>query len=306
MGMKKRMKVKPKPVATRTTTGSVLCCYAVVAVLAVLVLFAACLAGLEAYQSQPAVSVRTHGLQHLVKDQPTLNWKITTHMVGRVPVIAIDNFLPPSVAETMHTELYGGWNSSEWLYTTNVPNTNEKIRSRDRIPERRKLVLDALANDPRVFAYSKWELRRNASVFKRLRGYMESAQSAVAQELKVSLVGISDMFVSCFDDGDFLSFHQDGYSGSIAFVMTLAKTWTHNDGGLLQMCQGQAGCTDFVPRFNRLLLFRTRGGPVIPHQVTQVTLKTSETKKRFGLTGWYMDSNDLKDKTFMAEFKKMQ
>ena len=46
-------------------------------------------------------------------------------------------------------------------------------------------VLDALAKDPRVFAYSKWELRRNASVFKQLRGYMENAQSEVAQELKV-------------------------------------------------------------------------------------------------------------------------
>jgi len=233
-------------------------------------------------------------------------WSVNSHMVGAVPVIAIDNFLPEALAEKLHTELYQGWNSSEWLYTTNVPNTNQKIRSRDQIAERRKVVLEALARDPHVFAYSKWELKRSASVFKQLRAFMEEAQEQIAAELQVKLVGISDMFVSCFDRGDFLSFHQDGYSGSIAFVMTLAKSWTHTDGGLLQMCQGKSGCTDFVPRFNRLLLFRTRGGPSIPHQVTQVKSHAGESKKRFGLTGWYMDSTDEKDETFMAEFKKMQ
>lgn len=70
---------------------------------------------------------------------------------------------------------------------------------------------------------------------------------------------------------DFLSFHQDGYSGSIAFVLTLAKDWDVEDGGVLQMCidhrGSYIGCKNFVPTFNRLVLFRTRGGPPIPHRV---------------------------------------
>ena len=98
----------------------------------------------------------------------------------------------------------------------------------------------------------------------------------------MELLGVSDMFVSCFDQGgqcgitaelhadDMLSLHEDGYSGSVAFVLTLAKGWRREDGGLLSMCSStsQRHCQDMVPTFNRLVLFRTRGGPQIPHRVS--------------------------------------
>eukprot|EP00656_Telonema_subtile_P053322 TRINITY_DN7694_c0_g1_i2.p1 TRINITY_DN7694_c0_g1~~TRINITY_DN7694_c0_g1_i2.p1 ORF type:complete len:161 (-),score=19.48 TRINITY_DN7694_c0_g1_i2:15-497(-) len=151
-------------------------------------------------------------------------------------------------------------------------------------------------------------LKPSHTVFQLIESEMAAAQSLLGGVLGVELLGVSDMFVSCFDLDDMLSLHEDGYSGSVAFVLTLAKGWRREDGGLLSMCSStsQRHCQDMVPTFNRLVLFRTRGGPQIPHRVTAVRVPGGEHRKRFGVTGWYMDRADTLDPVFMRENAKMK
>lgn len=191
-----------------------------------------------------------------------------------------------------------------WLYTTNSHGGNQKIRSVWTREERRKFVTESYKRGR--FSYSKWELSAGHSIYTMMGQLMESrgARVAVARALfpdeahhrgrglsddsaASHLGNISDYFVTAYTDGDFLSTHSDGASGSLAWVLHLAKEdWDADSGGALRFNPGSAvkAARDFTPSFNRLLLFLTRPD-FTPHQVLPVK-RPHRAEPRFGMTGW--------------------
>jgi Rps23 Pro-64 3,4-dihydroxylase Tpa1-like proline 4-hydroxylase len=115
---------------------------------------------------------------------------------------------------------------------------------------------------------------------------------------------LTDLFVTHYDVGNFLSPHNDAASGTYAFVASLASgpQWKSKFGGALEfLCEPgirKKVCHRFGSNFNTLIIFPTRslfgvkGGPF--HRVTSVT---SSSKRagfyRFGFTGWYQLSADM-------------
>ena len=77
-----------------------------------------------------------------------------------------------------------------------------------------------------------------------------------------------------YSDGDFLSTHNDGASGSLAWVFHLASEWDAASGGSLRFNAYSAfrGARDFQPGWNRMLLFLTRPN-YTPHQVCATHLE---------------------------------
>ena len=174
--------------------------------------------------------------------------------------------------------------------------------------ERRQEVEDIYRS--RRFAYSKWELAARSRLYQAVGNMMATAEvrEAVARAVGLAAAGgtpalgsVSDYFITAYDQGDFLSTHSDGASGSLAWVLHLAKgAW---DGGALRFNAGRAAPTqDFSPAFNRMLLFLTRPDHT-PHQVLPVRRASGP---RFGLTGWYMTSTDKVDEWFLRENALMQ
>ena len=255
------------------------------------------------------------------------------------PAVIIDNFLPPALASRWHKAMVSSWKAGRscrerqqcvsaadcaWLYTTNDGGSNAKVRSVYRVAERRRAA--AFNHALGRFAYSKWELGAQHAVYAAVGELMDAPQvrGAVGGALAaaypgVGLGSITDYFVTAFDDGDFLSTHSDGASGSAAWVLHLAEGWRAADGGALSFSAGSAvqSRRDFEPRFNRMLLFLTR--PLVTnHQVLPVTRGTRARSAgvvgalaratstfspagagwtpdglpRFGLTGWYMTTAD--------------
>jgi Rps23 Pro-64 3,4-dihydroxylase Tpa1-like proline 4-hydroxylase len=136
---------------------------------------------------------------------------------------------------------------------------------------------------------------------------------------------LSDLFVTLFSTGDFLSPHNDYMSGSWAFVVSLMEApqdgaeWRDEFGGVLRFrCPHAKGtrpsryskrfCEQVRPAFNTALIWRTiPTGP--EHQVPHVSWKAEgEGFRRFGFTGWYMDQDSamLRDKNFVEERNKMR
>jgi Rps23 Pro-64 3,4-dihydroxylase Tpa1-like proline 4-hydroxylase len=145
---------------------------------------------------------------------------------------------------------------------------------------------------------------------------------------------LSDLFVTQYSVGDFLTPHNDGAGGSWAFVVSLMDSpgeeeWNADDfGGTLRfecprnhvkfrqqngMRRPYQWCESLSPSFNSLLLFRTYSsdgkkittGPL--HEVLPVKWKAAvEGFHRFGVTGWYMDMTDDMPDRFRTERDKMR
>jgi|MDTA01.1.fsa_nt_gb hypothetical protein len=252
-------------------------------------------------------------------------WRIKTEPVSAgTQVFAIDGFLPPKLADEWYETLNATWERSlpcrsdpsacvsgghdedahggglcSWLYTTNSHGSNAKVRSVFRRHERKREVHDMYRRGN--FAYSKWELTAGHSLYASMGEMMstDAVRDAVSRAVRMegNLGNISDYFVTAFDDGDFLSTHSDGASGSLAWVLHLsAGTWDSSAGGELRFNAGPPpgrsfGQRDFAPSFNRLLLFLTRPD-YVPHQVLPVKLPSADHPPRFGMTGWYMTKTD--------------
>lgn len=265
-------------------------------------------------------------------------WVVSREEVANnTTVVEVSNFLPAGTAMHWHAMLNGTWRRSEecrsggtcapgadgngcsWLYTTNSRGGNQKIRSVFR-QEVRRAEVNAL-NKRGAFAYSKWELSTAHPLFRALGDLMKApaVRRAIARLLwpkapsghEVEMLGaISDYFVTAFDDGDFLSTHSDGASGSLAWVLHLAGHhggWSSTAGGALRFNAGSAVRThrDFEPSFNRLLLFLTRPDHC-PHQVLPVTHTQKGAEPRFGITGWYMTASDRFDAATRAQNELMR
>ena len=208
------------------------------------------------------------------------SWRLERRTVSNGGVVTvIDGFLPPEIAEHWYSALNVSWHRTapcrergacdsgadcSWLYATNSQGGNAKVRSVFRVAERRQEVEDIYLS--RRFAYSKWELAARSPLYQAVGNMMATAEvrEAVARAVGLAAAGgtpalgsVSDYFITAYDQGDFLSTHSDGASGSLAWVLHLAKgAW---DGGALRFNAGRAAPTqDFSPAFNRMLLFLTR------------------------------------------------
>lgn len=276
-----------------------------------------------ATECEAAATAETLGNQLLAHSS---SWRIAKSPVSNGAVATvISDFLPQDIADRWHATLNSSWVRSQpcrennecvnggggakgteeeggvctWLYTTNSHGGNAKIRSVHQRDERRRFVQEMYRRGG--FAYSKWELSASHPLYRGLGDMMasDSLRAAVAHTLGMAhdeanppLGNVSDYFVTAYADGDFLSTHSDGASGSLAWVLHLSGTdgWDAASGGALRFNAGTAvkGARDFVPGHNRLLLFLTRPH-IVPHQV----LPVRETHgPRFGATGWWMTRGD--------------
>jgi hypothetical protein len=260
-------------------------------------------------------------------------------------VMVVPNFLAPALAEEWYRELTAAAAADargaadappSWVYTTNNNGSlsdggNQKVRGNHAIAARRR-VAQAL-HAKHAFAYSKWELQRAHSVFsaaarhfkkgatrRTIRGLTAAlaATSRGGKAKSAALTKVADMFVTRYRAGDFLSPHQDFYSGSVAFVLSLSRgparssneTWRAEYGGSLSFQCEEEGvrtkwCNEIEPQFNTLVLFRTRSldartnaiiqGPL--HAVSRVGEAMDDAGfNRFAITGWFEEKETSKER----------
>eukprot|EP01031_Cornospumella_fuschlensis_P025958 gene25958-31348_t len=232
---------------------------------------------------------------------------------GPIHIWTVDNFLPKDYADMLYEGFEMEWlegADNGWKYTTFVAGKEFKLRSNDNIEERKAIAQDRYNGG--LFTYSKHELYLDNPLALWLRDYMNTSQTLIRLSSIVEdrLHAISDSFISCYGEGDFLSRHSDNDLGTYAWVLHLTKNWTYSDGGVLRFyCDGEAMtcegnddscraqsnrnknqyiCHEIVPSFNSLVLFRTR--PVmIRHDVSPVTKAHA---KRYAGTGWVRSEQD--------------
>jgi Rps23 Pro-64 3,4-dihydroxylase Tpa1-like proline 4-hydroxylase len=223
-------------------------------------------------------------------------------------------------------------NDNGWRYATNNNGklgkgiSNAKVRSLDNISARNATA--QRMKQANQFSYAKWELDHDHELVQ------EMAQTFLSKEV-VDLVThvlsqtnngvdlaqqeLSDLFVTQYSTGDFLSAHNDGVSGTFAFVLSLMdgppnRQWQDDFGGTLRFqCEAPAPgwCEALKPTFNTAIFFQTRGshgGVVGPmHEVLPVAYRAElEGFRRFGVTGWYMDRKDEMSDSIKAERDKMR
>ena len=269
----------------------------------------------------------------------TRNWNVSyVPVASGAQVLLIDNVLPSRLAHSWHREMLTSWDEAApcresgacetapacaWMYVTNDGGGNAKHRSVRNVEVRKKRV--QLQQRRGAFAYSKWELSGAHPLYAAAGALMETVEmrAAIGRALQAAYPGlqpaaitplgnVSNFFITAFDDGDFLSTHSDGNSGTAAFVFHLAEAWQPERGGALSFSPGAAveSTREFAPRFNRLLVFLTRPARA-PHQVLPVRAAPRRQRRRlddgeaaaapalgppprprFGVTGWFMTAKD--------------
>lgn len=243
--------------------------------------------------------------------------------------------------------------TSSWQFTTNnngvlaEVNSNAKVRSLDNIDARNKTAHILKAHG--LFSYAKWELHPSHPLVQEIEhAFSTEIKDTVEQFLRLNHPNVklaphlSDLFVTFYSTGDFLSSHNDFESGTWAFVVSLMDGPTTNDdpnnnnaggggpaaavwdatefgGGLRFECpkaplhlpptRDDEWCHVLYPSFNSAILFQTRvpsgSGPF--HEVLPVNWKAQEQGfYRFGLTGWYMDVADELSDVDRVERDKMR
>lgn len=184
---------------------------------------------------------------------------------------------------------------------------NAKNRSLAAIQSRRQ-VAQQLKKMNR-FAYSKWELDPAHPLIAEMQStltephFLKSVETVLHQDYPHVVLSesreMSDLFATHYTQGDFLSTHNDGVSGSWAVVISLVEDDYDakiHGGGLQFQCpgRGKAGfCETLHPKFNTAVVFGTsvkvgdtwESGP--DHQVLDVL---REEGGRYAITGWWMDA----------------
>lgn len=281
-----------------------------------------------------------------------------TFRSGNVAVHVVPNFLPLELAMKWRDTMTREWdarfqcstnndnnNNAEttgWRYATNNNGTfrgtragagvnNAKVRSLDQIAARN--VTAQQMKQANQFSYAKWELdphhelvqeMEQTFLSKEIRDKVTEILSQMTNEnenVDLAAQELSDLFVTLYSTGDFLSTHNDGVSGTFAFVVSLMDAgpsnhqWQDDFGGALAFqCEGapsEGWCEVLNPTFNTAIFFQTmsnNGGSVGPHhQVLPVTYRAElEGFRRFGLTGWYMDRKNVMSDNARAERDKMR
>lgn len=111
-----------------------------------------------------------------------------------------------------------------------------------------------------------------------------SSKECIEFIAKITGIPVSSIDMSAFiyDDTDYLLPHDDRLEGrKIAYVVNLAKEFTEEDGGALQLFENNKVVKSIVPAFNSLVLFEV--SPRSLHQVQEVL----SNKNRVTLAGWF-------------------
>lgn len=236
-----------------------------------------------------AITVRYHESSVDV----SINTKVDSYISdGPMKLWTIVDFLPLNVANDFHFNLENAWNNESWLFATNLPNQNTKIRSRENIMERKALALSTRAMNG--FAYAKYELDTGNQEYLFAKGVFGSEKNmkSISKHLDSTLTALTDgFFISSYTDGSFLTLHSDVNLGKYAFVYSLTKDWNREDGGILRIfCNGVDAppCVEVVPSFNKLIVFAVRPD-TLWHDVSIVE---TATKRRYSVTGWWQTQDD--------------
>jgi|EP00942_MAST-04A_sp_MAST-4A-sp1_P005672 Rps23 Pro-64 3,4-dihydroxylase Tpa1-like proline 4-hydroxylase len=277
----------------------------------------------------------------------TFDLSIDTEGKQAIKITTINNFMPKQLAINMYKQLEKKYNNMDsndllllsnknfsssndknkneyesWVYASNTGGGNQKIRSNENIINRHKKAVELAGK--KHFAYSKFELSPKSDSSKELiklvREFLGDKQNRFAiekimglkqQKARSKLVGLTDIFITLYEKGNFLSVHNDENSGSLAVVISLSKHWKEKYGGNLEFfCMDKKQwCKKLIPKFNSATLFLSRPHNVW-HRVSQVNNQLSSGKKkkkprRYAITSWYATSDDKIDQEYLEECNKM-
>ena len=168
----------------------------------------------------------------------------------------------------------------DWLYTTNI--NNDKIKHNNDIKNRRNNSLKLLNSN--MFSYSKYEYKNEAPILKEIKEYLNSPN--VLKEVS-SLTGnkitkTTDIFISKFTKGDFLSVHNDTNLGRYAFIIYLNESWDRSCGGDLNLITKENIHIPIYPEYNKLVLMDIKTSEK-PDYINEV-----KCDNRYAITGWFL------------------
>ena len=235
-----------------------------------------------------------------------ISHQVVFEQLAHIKVWTIQSFLPSDQAEALHARLKAhpvpaeGSDGDAWVYTSNKitdrgRGTNHKMRGNTDIADRRGRA--QYARSIGSFAYSKNELNATNPTYQQIQRFFESSNTlkCMSELTGIDLVEITDMFVSMYIKGDFLTTHQDFNLGTYAFVLQLSKDWKEGDGGeLVFSCNHDRFrpdlCKVALPSFNTLTLFSTRP-QLVDHFVEEVVVPPHKNR-RLAVTGWIASADD--------------
>eukprot|EP01084_Bolivina_argentea_P006480 12299_1 len=222
------------------------------------------------------------------------NFGKKTHKNKLLPALRlwnINDFWTSEMALNISNQLYSEFmdeiqRNKSFYFVVNKG--NEKIRGNDNIDLKTKSANELLENNR--FAYCKYEYRRQLPLYKRILSYLNSSYvtNIMSKILKKNIVGVSDLFVSIYYKGNFLSIHDDRGLGHYAFVNFLSQDWDSDKyGGSLNFnCQDRYkwkdSCYELKPKFNQQFMFK-----VWPESVQHFVKQVIVDKPRIAITGWY-------------------
>lgn len=211
--------------------------------------------------------------------------------------VQISDFLETRTAYTMYA-WYHSEMPREWL--THAINAKEKkwdyrnLMTQEKSKEMKDAYRLALSEiEEGNFAYSFTRTTSHTDTCNciecGLKKFLrtEEALAPIGQITGMSLF-IDNIFGSIYQGGDFLTPHTDETRGTVSGALHLTKKWKPQWGGQTQIFDTLGNIKiSATPSFNKLLLFKIP----VTHQVTHIP--ESVSYKRYGMTLWWEDSNNL-------------
>ena len=169
---------------------------------------------------------------------------------------------------------------NNWLYTTNIG--NDKIKHNNNIKSRKKECIKKLNNGQ--FSYSKYEYENNTPILKEISEYLNSPKvlNKISSLTGTRINKTTDIFISKFTPGDFLSTHNDTNLGRYAFIIYLNEKWDKRCGGDLNIITSLGIHIPIQPEYNKLVLMDIKSSEK-PHYINTV-----KCGNRLAITGWFM------------------
>lgn len=134
------------------------------------------------------------------------------------------------------------------------------------------------------FSYSKYEYENNTTILKEIDEYLNSPEvlNKISSLTGTRINKTTDIFISKFTPGDFLSTHNDTNLGRYAFIIYLNEKWDKRCGGDLNIITGSGINIPIQPEYNKLVLMDIKSSEK-PHYINTV-----KCGNRLAITGWFM------------------
>ena len=192
--------------------------------------------------------------------------------------IVKNNFLNVNLINKIYTTIIS---EDRWIYTTNIG--NKKIKHNNDITNR-KIKAKEMFNKG-LFAYSKYEYDDNADILKEIKKKLTEKNTLdfISSLVNKKITKITDIFISKYEKGDFLSEHTDNTLGKYAFMIYLNKSWDISCGGNLNIIKNDKSIDTILPEFNKLILMDIYS-ELRPHYIDEVICK----QNRYAITGWFL------------------